>query len=183
MVSPAPLPQLPLSPTDRRLQAEWALLGQLVALNPARLFSPASDDTTIRVTLAGTPGLSPGSSMPIQTHRLRIVYPRFFPALPLELYLQMPAFHPNIHPETGFVCLWDQHRTANTIEHALHKTAAMLGWRLFNLDPRHTMQPSAAALAPMEREALAQKLHAPALCGVRLPAGYEPVPDFRRRLS
>ncbi len=183
MASLAALPELHSSPTERRLQAEWALLADLIALNPGRLRNAAADDMVFSVTLEHTPAPALDSRTTLEHHLLRLVYPRFFPVVPLELYLATPVFHPNVHPETGFVCLWDRHRTANTIEHALHKASAVLGWRLFNLDPRHTMQPDAAAVAPAERDALARQLHAPPLRGVRFPAGFEPTPGFRRRLS
>lgn len=55
----------------------------------------------------------------------------------------MPVVHPNIHPDTGFVCLWDRHRVSNTVEHALHKLAAMLAGELQNTTPMHVMQPGA----------------------------------------
>ena len=173
------------TPFERRLREEWVLLAELAARNPERLTDMAADDTTFWVTLRATPARSLEGELVIDRHRLRLEYPRFFPALPLELYLETPVFHPNVHPLTGFVCLWDRHRTSHTVEHALHKTAAMLGWKLLNGEPRHTMQPAALALAPEDREALARKLDAAPLAGVR---GFEPYPQtapssIRRRLS
>lgn len=180
-ISPEALASTPFA---RRLEAEWVLLRALAARNPARLAELAAEDTTLRVTLRGTPARLPGGGFASE-HRLRLVYPRFFPALPLELYLDTPVFHPNVHPETGFVCLWDRHQAAHTAEDAVHKTAAMLGWRLFNFRPEHTMQLDAATLAPGAREQLAQQLAAAPLLGVR---GAEVVPrpahtTVRRRLS
>ena len=64
----------------------------------------------------------------------------------MELYIDQPVLHPNIHPETGFLCLWEKHRVSYTIEHALHRTVAMLAGRLFNADVLHVMQPEALAL-------------------------------------
>ena len=182
----APVPQAPGStPFERRLREEWALLAELAAHNPDRLTDLAADDTTFWVTLHATPALSLEGESILDQHRLRLDYPRFFPALPLELSLETPVFHPNVHALTGFVCLWDRHRTSNTVEHALHKTVAMLGWKLLNSEPRHTMQPAALALAPADRETIASKLEAAPLTGVR---GFEPYPpaapaSMRRRLS
>jgi ubiquitin-protein ligase len=169
---------------ERRLRAEFRLLADLVARNPQRLAGLSADDSTRRLTLRGTPARSTSGAI-IDPHRLRLQYPRFFPALPLELYLDTPVFHPNVHPETGFVCLWDRHCVAHTAEDALHKTVAILGWRLFNLRPEHTMQPNAAALPSEEREHLIRQLDAAPLFGVRGVEVYPPAAPgpIRRRLS
>ncbi len=170
-----------------RLEREWRLLAQLAEQNPARLTDLAQHDSTFHLTLRNTPALPlPSSHQPeeiLTTHRLRLEFPEFFPAVPLELYLQTPVRHPNIHPTTGFVCLWERHRAANTAEVALHKTAAILGWRLHNAQPVHVMQPDALPLlASPGGEALQSRLAAPALRGV--PSGkWNPAaaPVVRRR--
>ncbi len=97
----------------------------------------------------------------------------------MELYLEAPMRHPNIHPITGFVCLWEQHRVSYTVEHAIHRAAAILGWRLLNPDPRHVMQPD--ALLPEEPALPA----APVLQGIEHPAAFfdPPATPRRRRLS
>lgn len=171
------------SPFERRLRAEWDLLSHLVVLNPGRLTRLAAEDTTFFVTLNDTPAmpLSKGAAM-LCEHRLRVVFPRYFPSLPLELSLVTPVFHPNVHPLTGFVCLWDQHRVSNTVEHALHKTVAILGWKLLNFDPRHTMQPETLALSNAEREALVDKLVAPMLRGVAAEVSEPERPSCARRI-
>ena len=169
---------------QRRLRAEWALLEQLVALNPTRLAAPRRSDSTFEVDLLATPALTSHSQAVRAEHHLRIVYPRFFPAVPLELYLAEadPVMHLNIHPLTGFVCLWDQHRVANTIEHALHKTVAILGWQLLNPDPRHVMQPAALTLG---RKLIAARLGSHPLTGIEhsVEAFPQAAPSRRRRLS
>lgn len=179
-----PIAEPALLPTvgERRLQAEWALLQQLVALNPARLAGAKKQDSQFEVTLLGTPALLLNGAVTQAAHRVRIAYPRFFPSVPLELYLAEPMLHPNIHPLTGFVCLWDRHRVSNTVEHALHKTVAMLGWRLLNAEPRHVMQPGAPAL---NANALADRLRVSPLAGVHYAAEHFQAPEhgMRRRLS
>ena len=185
MASLAMAPEmLASSPFERRLREEWTLLGELAGRNPGRLTDLAAQDSTLCVTLRDTPArLAGGASL--SRHRLRLEYPRFFPALPLELYLETPVFHPNVHPETGFVCLWDRHRAAHTAEDAVHKTAAMLGWRLFNLHAEHVMQPEAAALERTSRAQLAGDLLAAPLLGVRgfVPEPAETAARPRKRLS
>lgn len=144
----------------RRLAAEWELLLALVERNRQRLSGPLGSDTTFHITLHGPPtrrahfsaGADPTS------HNIRIHFPVHFPAVPMELYLEIPVLHPNVHPKTGFVCLWDRHRVSNTVEHALHKTVAMLNGALYNPHPLHVMQPialqllhgSPAALGPID---------------------------------
>ena len=153
------------SPAERRLCAEWKLLQELAALNPARLHNPAADDRTFHLTLSHTPALRLGQPYSkANEHVLRIDYPRYFPAVPLELYLQTPMQHPNIHPQTGFVCLWDAHRITNNVEHAVHKTAAILGWQLLNAAPEHVMQSQAQTMIARRAE-LASLLAAPLLRG------------------
>ena len=112
-------------------------------MNPNRISSRAAFDATFQLCLEDAQAISLATGEIVTKHDLRIEFPRFFPAVPLELYLDLPVLHPNIHPQTGFVCLWDAHRSSNRVAHGLHKTVAMLGWRLLNLDARHLMQPGA----------------------------------------
>lgn len=160
------------SPTGRRLHAEWCTLQRLAAGNPGRLTGLAADDLTFSLTLRQTPALPlPRGADGCQgatptTHSLRIVYPEFFPAGPMELYLEQAVYHPNVHPGTGFVCLWDRHRVSNTVEHALHKLVAILGWRLYNTRAEHIMQPEALAQLQQSGTAIAATLQAPPLRGL-----------------
>ena len=171
------------TPFERRLSAEWDLLSNLAALNPRRLTDLVAEDTTFFVTLNRTPALSLGKEGAVLCeHRLRIAFPRYFPSLPLELSIETPVFHPNVHPVTGFVCLWDRHRVSNTVEHALHKTAAILGWKLMNFDPRHTMQPDTLILSAGERAVLANKLSASLLQGVAVEGAEPERPSAGRRM-
>jgi ubiquitin-protein ligase len=128
--------------SERRLHAEWELLQKLAQLNPDRLAGISADDRVFRVTLREAPTRMTGGGI-VSTHRLRVVYPSHFPAAPLEIYVDDAFCHPNVHPETGFVCVWDRHRIDNTVEHAVHKVVAMMGGRLCNRDALHVMQPEA----------------------------------------
>ena len=160
------------------------MLADLASRNPQRLCALYAEDTTLHVTLRGTPArLLTGDVA--DSHPLRLEYPRYFPSQPLELYLDRPVLHPNVHPETGFVCLWDKHRAAHTAEDALHKTVAILGWKLFDMRPEHTMQPAAARLPEDVREQLRRQLEAAPLLGVRGTEVYLPASAaaMRRRLS
>jgi hypothetical protein len=176
---------------ERRLRSEWALLQTLVALNPNRLSGPLWQDTVFLVSLLGTPAVpldAKDRNLCVTEHRLRIVFPVDFPALPMEAYLANSVFHPNIHPETGFLCLWEKHASTNTVEHALHKTAAMLGWSLLARNAQHCMQAEARKVA-MDPDRLAEirsQLQAEPLSGVNHREGYvydAPLSPRRRRLS
>lgn len=173
--------------TERRLTTEWALLQRLAAQNPQRLVDLQAEDLTFYLQLKGTPALplSSGAGDVRSDHHVRIIFPRFYPTTPLELYLQTPVQHPNIHPQTGFVCLWDRHRVGHTVEHALHKLVAILGWRLYNRDAVHIMQPAALARLETSREAIAASLAAPLLAGTTLGDSWPGSQDAlrRRRLS
>lgn len=143
-------PRLPLTDkividAERRLQAEWDLLQQLAQLNPGRLTDISSEDRAFKFLLQDTPvrlASSPGGEV-ISTHNIRVIYPAFFPSTPLEFYVGRAFLHPNVHPETGFVCLWTQHHVDYTLEHALHKLVAMMSGHLYNLEAMHVMQPEA----------------------------------------
>ncbi|WP_158822418.1 ubiquitin-conjugating enzyme E2 [Granulicella sp. S156] len=130
---------------ERRLQAEWELLQRLARLNPSRLTDLSVEDRLFRLTLRETSARLARAipDGPVTVHHLRVIYPTYFPAVPLEVYVDNAFWHPNVHPETGFVCIWEQHRVDHTVEHALHKVVAMVGGRLYNREALHVMQPGA----------------------------------------
>lgn len=133
---------------ERRLAAEWGLLQELAAANPERLAGLAAAGGQVHATLCGVPAPSLCSaagaeSEIVSMHAFRIAYPRLFPAVPLELYLQTPVLHPNIHPITGFVCLWERHRVSHTGVAAVSQLERILNWQLWNAEAPHVMQPAA----------------------------------------
>ena len=134
--------------TERRIAAEWALLEQLAAANPGRLTALRRSPAEFQATLHGPIALSIPKQQQgerLSVHPLRVEFPVHFPAVPMELYLCVPVFHPNVHPETGFVCLWDRHRVSHSVEQAMHKLVAMLGGGLWNGEAPHVMQPGAVS--------------------------------------
>ena len=178
------------STLERRLAVEWDTLRALATQNEGRLVALSAQDLEVRFVLRDTPALTldqPDQSSPIMTteHQIRIVFPFFFPTAPMEMYLRTPMLHPNIHPETGFVCLWNRHQVANTVEHAVHKLVAMLGWRLWNADPVHVMQPDALVRMQAQGAAVDALLTSPPLQGLLTKREDVPEPPrtMRRRLS
>ncbi|MDE1178248.1 MAG: ubiquitin-conjugating enzyme E2 [Edaphobacter sp.] len=76
-------------------------------------------------------------------HMLRYVYPRYYPLLPLEGYFARPIFHVNVDLATGFVCLWQDYRPAQTIVDAILITRAIMAGKVANLNAVHRMQQDA----------------------------------------
>ena len=164
---------------ERRLRSEWATLQELAHLNPGRLTGLLTEDMAFSFLLHG-PSVPTADGTSVQDrHAIRVEFPVHFPAAPMELYLRHPVQHPNIHPETGFVCLWEQHRVSYTIEHALHRTAAMLAGQLYNPDALHVMQPGAAAYFPRAAADASAGLHGIDHSAYAPPVSCEP---RRRRL-
>lgn len=150
---------------ERRTAAEWRLLQELAMANPARLANLRSEDDSFHFVLRKTPGLLADGSTASE-HAVRITFPVHYPAVPMTLHLSRPVWHPNVHPATGFICLWRTHRVADTVEHALHKLVAMLGLRLYNADAVHVMQPDALREVKSHSAALQEKLQTKPLVGV-----------------
>ena len=131
---------------ERRVASEWQLLRQLADENPGRIAAMRNDGAVFRFELHG-PATDPADAAMhpglVNTLSIHVEFPVHFPAVTMEMFLAVPVFHPNVHPETGFVCLWDRHRVSNTVEHALHRIVAMLAGTLRNTEPLHVMQPRA----------------------------------------
>lgn len=173
-----------------RLAGEWTLLEQSAALNPGRIRALSQEDSTFRFTLHHVPApaldANPKDRHIVATHAVEVVFPEHFPAAPLELSLKTPVWHPNVHPLTGFVCLWQGHRASHNIELALHKLLAILSWQVLNRDGVHVMQPDALAAADLDGQSLQRALRCAPLIGTATfqyePATPSAVLPRRRRL-
>lgn len=127
---------------SRRMEEEWQLLEKLACANP-RVFAGISRiPDEFHITLKESPvWIQSGCERQIETeHTIRYVYPRYYPTLPLEGYFVHPLVHMNVDPVTGFVCLWDRYRPAQTIVDAILITRAIMAWKTANRDPAHCMQ-------------------------------------------
>lgn len=151
-----------LTPYERRLVYEWDCLQQLMVEMPDKLCEARRiDDHTFLLSVAQMPALSMQPDEDWQpnirdSHQITLSCPRYYPAVPSEIFLSEPAFHPNVDAVNGFVCLWDKHRVANTVRQALAKLASVLAWRLMNADAPHLMQPSALSWYRSSPEAQAK---------------------------
>ena len=134
----------------RRIENEWLLLEALQHANSDRLRLVRHPDS-FAIEAGGLPALleappdpaNPGAAIK-HTHSLSIVFPRYYPSMPVEVYLDAPVFHPNIHPDTGFVCLWQEANPRDTAVQALARTQAMAAYRMLNLGGAHQMNREAA---------------------------------------
>lgn len=130
----------------RRLDNEWAFLARLVEHNPGVLEAvkreSQPDADSFHAVLHRTEGLSLGRAI-LTTHAVVFRYPEYYPSVPIEAFLAVPVFHPNVHPETGFVCLWSRHSAGDTILEAVRQLQRVITWELKNSDAEHVMQPEA----------------------------------------
>jgi len=133
----------------RRIENEWLLLKELEQADSSRLQAVRNCDSfSLKVdcfpALLDRPTDLASLGNSIQpAHSLRIIFPRYYPSMPVELYLDSPVFHPNVHPDTGFVCLWTKHRVKTTLEQILAQLQRVLSWSLLNTDEEHVVQPDA----------------------------------------
>jgi ubiquitin-protein ligase len=130
---------------NRRIDAEWQLLAALADANPRTFTAIAKSEDEFRIDMRESPACVGGrQARNIETaHTLRYVYPRYYPSLPLEGYFVRPIFHVNVDPATGFVCLWQDYRPAQTIVDAILITRAIMAGKVANLDAAHRMQQDA----------------------------------------
>jgi ubiquitin-protein ligase len=134
-----------------RLDREWTLLQQLAQANPRyidvkdRQSAPAEDLFIVR--LRESPGIEAVRDGRIFTrtdHELRLSFTRFYPEMPIDCYVTAPLFHPNVKPETGFVCLWEHANPRDTVVQALARAQAIAAYRMVNTGAAHLMNKEAA---------------------------------------
>ncbi|GIU75302.1 MAG: hypothetical protein KatS3mg004_2389 [Bryobacteraceae bacterium] len=159
----------------RRIRHEWEWLKRAAAANPGRLVAPEEPGGIVQLPetpyyrMDGTEG---------RGIAVRFEFPEYYPSVPLEAWLVFPVLHPNVHPENGFVCLWDMRQEGTSLVEAVRQLQRVVSWRLYNLSADHLMQPQAGVRPPLPYEPVAP------------PPGYElersaglPPGKFRKRLS
>ena len=134
---------------ERRIEQEWEILLLLVKANPSVLQSSNRESeanlTIFSFVLLQTQSLSGRpNDLRIKDHyNVRLQFPKFFPSTPIEASLTQPVFHPNVHPETGFVCLWNRFSPGDTVMEAVSQLQRVIAWELVNEETDHLMQPEA----------------------------------------
>ena len=176
-----------MSLRERRIENEWLFLLRLRDANPDALEVEKRESVCggdwFHIVLHQTGGLPLGNPVSgvVHSHEVRVHFPEFFPAVPVEAYLAIPVLHPNIHPENGFVCLWDRFSPGDSIIETVRQLQRVISWELSNRDADHVMQPEAWEHSPASplsslRIEVPEDLRA-SRGYVRPPAGY------RKRLS
>lgn len=134
-----------------RVDQEWRLLERLTAANPEAIEILDREQSAIEdlfhVRLHASPGVEAAAGDDIRTrdvHTLRLCFTKFYPEVPIDCYIAEPLFHPNVKPETGFVCLWEQSSPSDTVIQALARTQAMAAYRMVNTGQAHLMNRPAA---------------------------------------
>ena len=132
----------------RRLHQEWRLIEELARANPGiiEVVGRRSEARTdeFMIWLHQTPAIvNPAAALERCSHRVTFRFPRFFPSVPIEVYLAEAVFHPNTDPQTGFVCLWTRTSAGDTVMEAVRRLQQILSGKLFNLAADHLMQPAA----------------------------------------
>jgi ubiquitin-protein ligase len=137
---------------ERRICNEWRLLHRFAEANPDMLEVNARsqdlESESFHVTLDRTSALicSPSGVRLVNRHQITIRMPDFFPAVPMQVFLIVPVLHPNVHPSTGFVCLWDRFNPGDTAITALRQLQRVISWEIFNTELEHLMQSEACQL-------------------------------------
>jgi ubiquitin-protein ligase len=129
-----------------RVEREWRLLERLARANPDMIEVVTRRSThggdAFELHLHASPGVErlEGDRMVTrQTHPIRLEFTRFYPDVPIECYVDAPLFHPNVKPETGFVCLWEQANPRDTAIQAVARAQAMAAYRMVNMGGAHLM--------------------------------------------
>jgi len=129
-----------------RVEREWRLLERLARANPGMLeivtrqSTPTGD--AFHVRLLESLGIERVDGTTVSTrlmHPIRLEFTRFYPDVPIECYVDAPLFHPNVRPETGFVCLWEQANPRDTAIQAIARAQAMAAYRMVNMGSAHLM--------------------------------------------
>jgi hypothetical protein len=156
-----------MSLRNRRMDVEWSLLEKLAETNPCVLGQIERTEKEFFLQLRETPAWTGAEGLHwiVREHAMRYVFPRYYPALPIEGYVALPVIHPNVDPVNGLVCLWRSFSATQTIVDAVVITRAVLSWSAVNSELEHCMQGvrGLAALAKTE-------LTIPDACRVVAPA-------------
>jgi len=134
---------------QRRVEQERHLLQGLINANPGVLaigesqIEPAREALSLSLHKTSALIQTTDGLQSEETHGVTIHFPRFFPSVPMEVSLHRSVFHPNIHPENGFVCLWGRFSPGDTVVEALFQLQRVITWQLVNEEADHLMQPVA----------------------------------------
>jgi Ubiquitin-conjugating enzyme len=133
----------------RRIEGEWQILCSLAEHNPdvlhirGRVRDAGIDYFEASLSNSGAIAVVPACLLSLTEYEVTLMFPAFFPAVPIQAYVRPPLLHPNIHPQTGFVCLFEHDSPADGVIEALTQLQAVVSWTLYNSNTDHLMQPAA----------------------------------------
>jgi ubiquitin-protein ligase len=164
---------------QQRIENEWSFLQRLAQVNPRVLLvtTRTPDEFLLHLRETGSPLKTADTIQVVQEHEVRLCFTRFFPTVPMEAYLSRPVFHPNVHPNTGFVCLWQKALMADTVVEALIQLQRVLSYSGFTEATDHVMQPDALEWAQNPARGLEFPLQYTALTK---PPSWDAERNFRR---
>lgn len=179
---------------ERRVEQEWRLLQTLAGENrPVLEVLDRKQEVTcdlFSLVLRQTCGLVKHASelKSLKTHAVVFRFPQFFPSVPIEASLVEPVFHPNVHPVTGFVCLWNRFSAGDTIVEAVARLQRVVAWQLMNVNSDHLLQPESIAWYGDPQRTIQLPLSFQAVLipkGFRFERSYalRPTGNYRRRLA
>lgn len=125
---------------ERRIRNEWAWLRRTAQADPAALAVAGDPDEPVLLPETPCYALDGTTRKGVAA---RFTFPEYYPSVPLEAWLAEPVLHPNVHPETGFVCLWDTRQEGTSLVEAVLQLQRVVTWHLFNFSADHLMQPDA----------------------------------------
>jgi len=163
---------------QQRIENEWSLLQRMAEANPSLLAIQERRRNEFLLTLDETSAVErvKEALRTFSHHQLRLAFSRFFPTVPIEAYLLRTVFHPNVHPDTGFVCLWGRFSLRDTVVEALCQLQRVLSYTLISESTDHVMQPDALRWAELERAAGKLPL---AYTPLAKPAGWTEEREYR----
>jgi len=164
---------------QQRIENEWELLERMAEANPRLLAIHEWRPSDFLLTLHETPAVARinNEAQICMDHEVRLSFARFFPTMPIEAYLTRAVFHPNVHPDTGFVCLWGRFSLRDTVVEALCQLQRVLSYSLLSESADHVMQPEALKWAHQELAAGKLPLQYTPLAK---PAGWQEEREYRK---
>lgn len=156
---------------DRRLEQEIRIFQELAAANADRMrvrsIGTDGDAYLVSFRLSGCEFLSldrrVGDGMDME-----IRFTRYYPLVPPEVSFIPAIFHPNVSPESGFVCLFEDYRMEYGVVEYLQIAQQVATWQIWNGDPQQVLSPEAVAWLEAGASGIALPLRAAPLMA---PAG------------
>jgi hypothetical protein len=179
---------------QRRVEQEWRLLELLAQANERSIADVGrrqeASGESFELTLFQTRGIVErcGNREVLDNHSVAFHFRPLFPSIPIEARLSRPVFHPNVHPQNGFVCLWNRFSPGDTVMGAVAQLQRVITFQLVNDLADHVMQPKCLDWyrdpeRSFELPLWCEPIRKPANLEAELTYARRPTGTFRRRLE